>query len=107
MTTVKTNKLTFIGFFINAAAGSGRYDHITIDRVRQEIERGTIFELLKAELGRDIDLSLVSEAERAELVEEWQRIDNVAHRGNILVDRGGLNLLMAYLLEGIQLRQPK
>jgi hypothetical protein len=105
--TTQIRKLTFLGLFLNGAAGSGKYDSITIDQVQSEIESGNIFTFLKARLGSDVDLSLTTDAERSELIEEWRQLINVAEaKRKFLVTRGGLTLLVAYLLEGIQSRTP-
>jgi hypothetical protein len=104
-TTLHITTLTFLGFYLNGAMDSGRYDDLEIDEVRQEIEAGTIFPFLKARLGTDIDLSILQPADQAELVAEWQDLLlAVDERRKLGVKRRGLTLLVAYLLEGIQRR---
>ncbi len=102
---VKISSLTFIAFYINGAAGSGDYAHITISQVFTAMENRTIFEFLEEKLGNDIDLSLLSSEQRLELSEEWESIANaVDHERKFCVRKGGLNLVIAYILQSIQLR---
>jgi hypothetical protein len=102
---VKITMLTFIAFYLNGAMDSGRYDDLSIDEVKKEIETGTVFPFLKSRLGRDIDLSILSTADEAELLAEWQDLlAAVSPRRKFGVERRGLPLLVAYLLEGIQRR---
>ena len=99
--------LTFIAFYLNGAMDSGRYDDIMIDEVKEEIRNGTVFDYLRRRLGRDIDLSLLDSAQEAELLGEWQDLlDAVNERRKFCVERRGLTLLVAYLLEGLQRRMP-
>lgn len=98
-------QLTFLGFYLNGALGSGKYDDISIEEVKGKIRDHTIFDYLKARLGMDIDLSVLSPEDRQELNDEWEGLaDNVDEARKMCVDRNGLCLLVAYLLEGIQRR---
>lgn len=105
---IKTVYLTGIAFGLNHALDSGRYSNVTVDEVKQEIRVGKVFDFLERRLGDDIDLSLLYNDDRAELAREWQHllnaIDEVPKYG---VERSGLNLLLAYVLEGIQQRSIK
>ena len=103
--TMHTSYLTCAAFSINGAAGSGKYDDISIDDVKRAIGDGTVFEFLKTRLGHDVDLSLLEPSHRKELLEEWQFLATDVDEGRkFFVDRGGLCLLVAYLLESIQRR---
>jgi len=98
--------LTFIAFYLNSAIDSGRYDDLGIDEVKTEIEAGTIFAFLRARLGADLDLSILNERDEAELLAEWQDLlAAVNERRKMGIERRGLTLLVAYLLEGIQRRK--
>lgn len=102
---MKISSLTLLGFYLNHAADSGRYDHITIEEVHAQIEAGTILAYLTRELGRDFDLSMLTAQEREELLEEWQRMDNaIDAQRKYGVTRRGLCLLVAHVLESIQQR---
>lgn len=97
--------LTFIAFYINSAMDSGRYDDLEISEIKSEIESGTIFAFLRRRLGSDIDLSLLSKEDEAELLAEWQDLlAAVNERRKMGIEKRGLPLLVAYLLEGIQRR---
>ena len=100
---MKIIALTHIAFQLNGAVGSGRYDDITIAEVKKHIREGTILEFLVSRMGEDLDIGLISPLQRLELVLQWSEFVECIHESRKLcVDRGGLCLLMAYLLEGIQ-----
>ncbi len=92
---------TFLGFQLNGALGTGDHDDITIARVKHHIRKGTILEYLTGAL-RHLDISILDEQDQAELLEEWERLLDVSETRKQCVLRGGLCLLVAYLLEGIQ-----
>lgn len=103
---MEITKLTALGFYLNGALGSGQYDDVSISAVKQAIDDGTIFDFLEDRLGKDVDLSILYNDDRAELLDEWQRIRNAVDEGRKFAIREGspgLCLLVAYLLEGIQM----
>lgn len=103
---MRVTKLTFLGFYLNGALGSGKYDDVSIRAVKEKIRDHTIFDYLKSRLGSDIDLSALSPEDRSELNQEWEDLaDAVDESRKMCVDRNGLCLLVAYILEGIQRRQ--
>lgn len=105
---MRITTLTFIAFNLNGAIDSGRYDDLTIDVIKDEIEKGTVFDFLRRRLGADIDLSILVKADEAELLAEWQDLlIAVNERRKMSVEKRGLTLLVAYLLEGIQRRLPR
>ena len=106
---MKVSLLTSVAFCINGAFGSGRNDNISIDEVKKRIKEGSIFDFLEETLGNDTDFSLLYGDDRAELVAEWRGlVANVDESRKMWVERNGLCLLVAYLLEGIQTRtRPK
>lgn len=104
---MRITMLTFIAFYLNSAIDSGRYDDLGIEEIKQEIRAGTIFPFLRNQLGADIDLSILEAADEAELLAEWQDLlAAVNERRKMGIERRGLTLLIAYLLEGIQRRKP-
>lgn len=104
--TMQISTLTFIAFYLNSAIDSGRYDDLSIDEVKREIEAGAIFPFLRTRLGSDVDLSLLKTEDEAELLAEWQDLlAAVNERRKMGIERRGLTLLIAYLLEGIQRRK--
>lgn len=105
---MKITKLTFLGFFLNGALGSGKYDDISIDEVKDHIENKSVFNFLKETLGHDIDLSILTNEDKEELLDEWARIANAVDEDRkMAVTKNGLCLLVAYLFEGIQQRVMK
>jgi hypothetical protein len=102
---MSVTQLTFLGFYLNGALGSGKYDDVSIREVKEKIRDHTIFDYLKSRLGSDIDLSVLGPEARSELNREWEDLaDAVDESRKMCVDRNGLCLLVAYLLEGIQRR---
>jgi hypothetical protein len=99
---MQINKLTHLGFYLNGALGSGRHDDVEISAVRAAINQGSIFDFLEETLGDDVDLSLLDNDDRAELLRFWQSLDGVDAERKMSVERNGLCLLVAFLLEGIQ-----
>jgi hypothetical protein len=105
---VRITELTFLGFYLNGALGSGKYDDISVEEVKERIRDRTIFDYLKTRLGPDIDVTGVSSEARGEVNEEWADMaDALDEARKMGVDRNGLCLLMAYILEGIQRRTPR
>lgn len=100
--------LTFISFYLNAAMDSGKYDSLLIGEIKREIKNGTIFNFLRQKLGTDIDLSILKKSDEAELLAEWQdMLLAIDERRKMGIEKRGLTLLIAYLLEGIQRRMPR
>jgi hypothetical protein len=105
---MRITTLTFVAFYLNAAIDSGRYDDLTLTDLKAAIDNGTVFDLLRKRLGQDIDLSILSPNDEAELLREWQDLASaVNERRKMGIERRGLTLLVAYLLEGIQQRLPR
>src|SRR5690606_39160604 len=103
---VRITNLTFLAFYLNGALDSGKYDEISINEVAEHIEMGSIFNFLSSRLENDIDLSIFDDSKRKELVEEWQdMLSAISTCRKFGVERNGLCLLLAYLIEGIQRRQ--
>src|SRR5262245_55812676 len=72
--TTNVALLAFLGFHLNGAAASGKYDAISVQAIKEEIEAGTIFTFLHRELDDDIDLGMIGPAEQEELENEWQAL---------------------------------
>ncbi|GBD95392.1 MAG TPA: hypothetical protein ENG83_03130 [Nitrospirae bacterium] len=103
---MQISKLTFIAFYLNGVLGSGKYNDIEIDEVKDQIQNRRIFDYLKEKLGTDVDLSLLTDDDKTELIDEWIGLVEAVDEGRkMCVDKNGLCLLVAYLLEGIQKRQ--
>jgi len=95
--------LALLGMQLNGLLDAGRYGTITIDKVKDELDRGNIFAFLKEQFGDDIDLSLNNAQVRSEIVEQWRDMSRaVNERRKLFVGNDGLCLLVAYCFEGIQ-----
>ena len=101
---MRVNLRTFLAFQLNGAACCGRYDDVSIDLIKMHVEHGTIMEFLKERLGMDFDAGFLTPLDRMELLDEWMDMLGIVETRKFCVERNGLCLLVAYLLEGIQRR---
>lgn len=98
-------KFTVIGFGLNGALGSGKYNNISIEKIKSEILKNTIFDYLEKELSDDVDFSYLTKDDKSELNNEWESfVNNIDESRKLCVDKNGICLIMAYILEGIQER---
>ena len=94
---------TYTAFMLNAALDTGKYADLGVDEIRASINDGTVFVLLEQRLGEKLSPSWLSAEERAELADEWMRYSEaIDARGKLGIERNGLCLLIAYVLEGLQ-----
>ena len=99
--------LTFMAFNLNTIIDSQRYNMVPIMDVRRAVQDRTIFAYLKTKLGSDIDLSILDAdpAAKAELATEWQHMEAILNsQRKFDAEHCGLQLLFAFLIEGIQRR---
>lgn len=102
---MRISQLTHLLFYLNGALGSGKYDHISIEQVKERIDHGTIFNFLASALNDDLDLSILEEADKASLLNEWREMLDIREGKKFCVNRNGICLLNAYLIEGLQRRR--
>jgi len=103
---MRITNLTFLALNLNGALDTGKYGIVSFKEVADHIEAGTIFDFLETRLAGDIDLSIFDAEKRKVLTTEWQdMLAAVNARRKFGVEKNGLCLLIAYLLEGIQRRQ--
>ena len=100
----ETLRWAVLATHLNGAADSGRYDHITAAVVLQHIDEGDVFEFLARELGNDLDLRKLTDVHRHALLQHWRIFARGYETRQFHVARGGLSLLVAYLLHLIQCR---
>jgi hypothetical protein len=100
---MKISLLTFLGFYLIGPLGTGGYDDVTIEVIKREVRAGSIFDYLRGRI-EFFDDSLLDNDDRAELLAEWRGMLDVDQARKFNVDKNGLALLVAYLLEGIQRR---
>lgn len=102
---MRLSYLTGMGFYVNGAIESRKYDTITIKQIKEHIRNNTIFPFLEKELVDDLDISLWSIADRNEINDEWINFaDTIDESRKLCVGKNGLSLIMAYILESIQRR---
>ncbi len=100
---MRLSALTAIGFYINGALGSGKYNDISIQDVKKQLENHNLFKFIEEKLGMDVDTSHLSSEDKKELSEEWLDMSLSIDEGRKLcVDKNGLALITAYILESIQ-----
>ncbi len=108
---IRLSSVTHLLLEINAAADTGRYDHITIADVHSAIKRGNVLRFLQETCKRDIDLSLLIGSATPEF-EPWYeaRLKDI-HGGYAGregrkwgVENRGMCLLIAWTTELIQQR---
>jgi|ERR671918_123657 hypothetical protein len=99
-------KLTALGSCFNVLIDSNQHTGISQDEVIIEIDNGTIFQhLAKFEDVVNWGLSNLSEEDTWRLLGEWQSMVNVIDsRRKLGISNNGICLLLAYVLEGIQMR---
>ena len=92
-------------FHLNAALGSGTCNDVTVELIKERIRDRTTFDYLRLKVGEVFALDYVPEDQQGVINDEWfdfaTRFDDLAVFG---VQRNGICLLMAYLLEGIRRR---
>lgn len=98
---------TLIGFYTIAAIDRGNADKVSFDEVYAGIEKGTLLQDLNAMLPGEFDFSLFppgSDKEQ-ELIEVLQEVAGGLkgrERRKTGVEKSGLALLIAFILEAIQ-----
>lgn len=98
---------TFIGFYTIAAIDRGHAGSVSFEQVYAGIEKGTLLQDLKAMLPGEFDFSMFppgSDKER-EIIEVLQEVAGGLEgreRRKTGVEKSGLALLIAFILEAIQ-----
>jgi hypothetical protein len=101
--------LTFTGFLVNAALDAGKGGDLTFDEVYSGLERGSLLVDLDRKYPDTFDFSLFpagGEAEEALLGALYDATGGISgrERRKTGVENNGLCLLMALVLEAIQVR---
>jgi hypothetical protein len=96
----ETLRWALLATHLNGAADSGRYDHIDATVVLKHVNDGDIFEFLRAALGTEIEPALLkmTDVHRHMLLQHWRTMATEFETYQFHVRRGGLALLVAYLL---------
>lgn len=100
-------KLTMLASSLNAVIDAGQHEGISKSDVYARIEDKTIFHYL-AEKFEDVSrwgLGGFSEEDQWHLLGEWQSMANaIDSQRKLGVSNSGVCLLLAYVIEGIQMR---
>ncbi|MGL4961466.1 MAG: hypothetical protein ACRC67_09550 [Inquilinus sp.] len=97
--------MAIVAFSLNSLIDKGNHKNITPEKIHDKIRSGTIISFLNEEFGNYIDFSLLDDADKKELLEEWQGFSNaVDARRKFGVEHNGITLLLAYIIEGMQQR---
>lgn len=84
---------------LNGAVDTGRFGHITLAVVANELEHGRVFEFLAAELPPGVwEISKLTDVDRHELSSHWKMMSKAYDAGQFHVQNNGLALLVAYVL---------
>lgn len=95
--------LTGLLYQLNHALDTGLYDSITVDEIEEQAESRQVFSYLKGKLGRDLDISLFSEADLKEVSRCYKTaLDTFDPRRKMGVENRGLCLVIGWTLELIQ-----
>lgn len=94
------------GHFVNSALASGKHDDITIEAVFRESAAEHLVEFLERRFGPATDIN-IDPALRSAINDAFSRISNVVEveQFGLVESSRGLGLVMAMLLEEIQIRE--
>lgn len=103
----RLSSLTYLGFEINAAIDAGHGDQFSFQEIYQALERRSLLEDLSNKLAGVIDLgSILMQKEQhlglINVLTEASEAFRGRERRKVGVERSGLTLLMAIILEAIQ-----
>ena len=101
------SSLTLIGFMVNAAIDQGKGAQVSFGDIYQGLEKGTLFQDLSQKLPGTFDFSLFSpgsekEKELLDVIGQAAGGLEGRERRKTGVEKSGLNLLLAFILEVIQ-----
>jgi hypothetical protein len=100
-------KLTLLGTCLNFAIDSGQSNKVSTGEITNQIQDGNIFKYLEENFHSDIKWGLdnLTEEDKWHLLGEWQSMVNAIDAERKLgVKNNGICLLLAYVIEGIQMR---
>jgi hypothetical protein len=100
-------KLTLLGTCLNFAIDSGQSKKVPTDEITNQINDGNIFKYLDENFHSDMKWGLdnLTEEDKWHLLGEWQSMVNAIDAERKLgVKNDGICLLLAYVIEGIQMR---
>lgn len=103
----RLSSLTFVGFGVNAALDHGKGSEVSFEEVYEWLERGTLLQELDKKLHNTFDFSMFppgSDEEKAIVASLKLASEGFLGRERKMtgVEKSGLALLMACVLEAIQ-----
>jgi hypothetical protein len=107
MTKPRISTLTSFGFQVNSAISNGHPDALSFDEIYRSLEAGTLLQDLERKLPEEFDLGLIAaQTEQAVALNEALNEVALGLKGRELrklgVEKSGLHLLLAFILEAIQ-----
>ncbi|MFC1771101.1 hypothetical protein ACFLZV_04350 [Candidatus Margulisiibacteriota bacterium] len=99
---MEIRKLCYLGYELNMDLDSGKNTEIKIDEITDKINDGSIFDFLSKQLGNTFYKNGLEKAEKDELISNWKNnVENIDEKRKYGIYNNGLNLLIAYLFQGI------
>jgi hypothetical protein len=103
---MKPYKYRFLLWQFIAALDSGDHDSLSIEEVQRHTIAGTIASFLIDRFGSDCDFSIFEPQDWITISETWASMANaIDAKRKFGVENKGISLLMAYTLEGLQMRE--
>ena len=103
--SVVLRKLTVLASCLNAIIDSGQHTSVSYEAIYSQIENKTIFEYLATIPEASWGIGNLSSEDKWHLTGEWQSMANAIDAERKLgVSSNGICLLLAYVIEGIQMR---
>lgn len=100
-------KLTLLGTCLNLVIDSDQSKKVSTDDITNQINDGNLFKYLEENFHSDMKWGLdnLTEEDKWHLLGEWQSMVNAIDAERKLgVKNDGICLLLAYVIEGIQMR---
>jgi hypothetical protein len=102
---MNAGKYRFLLWQLIAALDTGKYDGLSIEDVRLHARGGSIAKFLQQEFGTVADFSIFSDDDWRTLNEELASMENAIDASRKFgVENRGMSLLMAWTLEGVQMK---
>ncbi len=100
-------RLGLLALSLTSLIDSGKHEGISKEEIYKHINSGTIFKYLEDNFQPTISLGLenLSDEDKYYLLGEWQSMVNATDsEGELGISRNGICLLLAYVIEGFQMR---
>lgn len=99
---IRQPQLTFFIFQVNMVLDTGKYD-FSLAEIKEQIKNKNIISFLSEKCVDDIDLSIIQGEDKIKMENALLNVaENINERRKLGVEKNGLCLLIAYLVEMIQ-----